>query len=138
MREVFADTVYWIAMIRSEDVLGDAVDEATSELGSYHLVTSEMVLVEVLNFFARGGARARNAAVEAVRRLENDSGVEIVAQTSAQFAKAFDRYGSRLDQSWSLVDCSSFVLMEERGIRDALAHDVDFVQAGFNALLRTG
>ena len=38
-------------MIRSEDVLGDAVDEAASELGSYHLVTSEMVLVEVLNFF---------------------------------------------------------------------------------------
>ena len=138
MREVFADTVYWIAMIRPEDVLGDAVVEATSELGSYHLVTSEMVLVEVLNFFARGGDRARNAAVEAVRRLENDSRVEIVAQTSAQFAKAVDRYGSRLDQSWSLVDCSSFVLMEERGIRDALAHDVDFVQAGFNALLRTG
>ena len=48
------------------------------------------------------------------------------------------RYSSRLDQSWSLVDCSSFVLMEERGIRDALAYDVDFVQAGFNALLRSG
>ena len=138
MREVFADTGYWIAMIRSEDVLGDAIDEAAIELGSYHLVTSEMVLVEVLNFFSRGGVRARRAAVEAVRRLENDSSVEIVAQTSAQFAKAFDRYGSRLDQSWSLVDCSSFVLMEERGIRDALAHDVDFVQAGFNALLRVG
>ena len=76
--------------------------------------------------------------MEAVRRLENDSSVEIVAQTRAQFAKAFDLYGSRLDQSWSLVDCSSFVLMEERDIRDALAHDVDFVQGGFQRVFADG
>ena len=54
----------------------------------------------------------------------------------AVYEKRLDLYGSRLDQTWSLVDCSSFVLMEERGIQDALAYDVDFVQAGFNALLR--
>ena len=138
MREVFADTGYWVAMISSEDILRDAVDRLPGELDACQLVTSEMVLVEVLNFFARGGDRAREAAVETIRRLFDDSDVMIIAQTSAQFAKAFDRYGSRLDQTWSLVDCSSFVLMEERGIRDALAHDVDFVQAGFNALLRSG
>ena len=138
MREVFADTGYWVAMISSDDVLRDAVDRIAGELGACQVVTSEMVLVEVLNFFARGGDRARSVAVAAVRDLNHHSDVEIVAQTSAQFAKAFDRYSSRLDQSWSLVDCSSFVLMEERGIRDALAHDIDFVQAGFNALLRSG
>ena len=137
MREVFADTGYWVAMISSEDVLRDAVDRLPDELDACQLVTSEMVLVEVLNFFARGRDRAREAAVETIRRLFDDSDVMIIGQTSAQFATAFDRYGSRLDQTWSLVDCSSFVLMEERGIRDALAHDVDFVQAGFNALLRS-
>ena len=137
MKEVFADTGYWVAMISSDDVLREAVERATDELGAVRLVTSEMVLVEVLNFFARGGDRARSAAVEAIRNLNHDSDVEIVAQSSAQFAKAVDRYASRLDQTWSLVDCSSFVLMEERGIRDALAHDIDFVQAGFKAPLRS-
>ena len=45
-------------------------------------------------------------------------------------------YGSRLDQTWSVVDCASFVVMKERGITDALAYDDDFKQAGFVALLR--
>ena len=45
-------------------------------------------------------------------------------------------YGSRLDQTWSLTDCASFLVMEQRGITDALAHDRDFEQAGFVALLR--
>lgn len=137
MREVFADTGYWVAMISSDDFLRDVADQVASELNACQVVTSEMVLVEVLNFFARSGDRARGAAVEAIRRLDKDSDVMIIPQTSAQFAKAVDRYGSRLDQNWSLVDCSSFVLMEERGIRDALAYDIDFVQAGFNALLRS-
>jgi predicted nucleic acid-binding protein len=30
----------------------------------------------------------------------------------------------------------SFTVMRDRDIRDALAHDRDFEQAGFNALLR--
>lgn len=97
-----------------------------------------MVLIEVLNHFSRGGENSRRAAVEVIAELNADPDVDVIPLTSEQFADAVDRYGSRLDQSWSLVDCSSFVLMEERGIRDALAYDVDFVQAGFNALLRTG
>ncbi len=35
-----------------------------------------------------------------------------------------------------LVDCSSFVLMKERGIRTALTTDRHFEQAGFVRLLR--
>ena len=57
-------------------------------------------------------------------------------QTSAQFDAAVDRYASRLDKNWSLTDCASFILMEEMDITEALAHDRDFEQAGFVALLR--
>ena len=41
-----------------------------------------------------------------------------------------------MDQHWSLTDCASFIVMEERGISEALAYDRDFEQAGFTALLR--
>ena len=51
-------------------------------------------------------------------------------------AAAVERYSQRIDQRWSVTDCASFLIMEERGITDALAHDRDFVQAGFRALLR--
>ncbi len=138
MRVVFADSGYWVALINRGDQLGERAEEVTVSLGSFQIVTSEMVLIEVLNHFSAGGERSRTAAFEGIADLNADPDVDVVPLTSAQFAEAVDRYGSRLDQSWSLVDCSSFVLMEERGIRDALAYDVDFVQAGFNALLRSG
>ena len=138
MGEVFADSGYWIALISARDDLREAAVQATNNLGDRRLVTSEMVLVEVLNHFARQGDDARKTAAETIMGLKENPSTEVIEQTTAQFESAVARYANRLDQSWSLVDCSSFVLMEERGIRDALAHDVDFVQAGFKALLRSG
>lgn len=136
MRVVFADTGYWIAIINPQDALRESAENAEATLGAHRVVTSEMVLIEVLNHFSRGGADARRTATEVVRSLKANPNVDVVSLTSVQFAKAVDRYASRLDQTWSLVDCSSFVLMEERDIWDALAYDDDFAQAGFNALLR--
>lgn len=49
---------------------------------------------------------------------------------------AFDNYRTAADKEWSLTDCSSFVLMRERDVSEALAHDHHFEQAGFVALLR--
>ena len=70
--------------------------------------------------------------------LHNNPNVEVVPQTDAQFTVALERYAQRNDQTWSLTDCASFVLMGERGITEALAYDRDFEQAGFTALLREG
>ncbi len=44
-------------------------------------------------------------------------------------------YADRADKHWSLTDCISFIVMEDRGIRDALTGDHRFQQGGFNALL---
>jgi len=41
-----------------------------------------------------------------------------------------------LDHKYSFADCTSFVLMEERGISGAVTTDEHFVEAGFVALLR--
>ena len=95
-----------------------------------------MVLAEVLNMFGSRGEQQRRLAGEVVERAERSLDVEIVPQTDAQFRAALERYTERPDQTWSLTDCASFIVMEERGITDALAHDRDFEQAGFTALLR--
>ena len=134
MSVVFADSGYWVALINPLDALRAVARRVSGDLGPIEIVTSEMVL----NHFSRLGPRLRGAAVDAIGEMVNDPKVEVVELSSAFFNSALVRYASRPDQRWSLVDCSSFVLMEERGIRDALAHDIDFVQAGFNALLRSG
>jgi uncharacterized protein len=41
-----------------------------------------------------------------------------------------------MDKSWSLTDCISFAVMNDRGITRAMAYDHHFEQAGFEALLR--
>ena len=65
-----------------------------------------------------------------------DPNILVVPQDSAQFHQAVDFYEKRLDKEWGVVDCSSFLIMQERRITEALAHDQHFAQAGFKALLR--
>ena len=134
---MFADTGYWVALIHAADPLREQVEQVTNQLEDRRIVTSELVLVEVLNYFARHGELARSKAAQTVLQIFDDPDVEVVEHNATHFKASVTRYENRLDQTWSLVDCSSFLLMEERGIRDALAYDIDFVQAGFNALLRS-
>ena len=61
--------------------------------------------------------------------------MEIVPASADLFAAAFALYRARADQGWGLTDCSSFVVMRERGLTSALPADAHFRQAGFRALL---
>jgi predicted nucleic acid-binding protein len=45
-------------------------------------------------------------------------------------------FSTRPDKEWSLTDCISFVVMNERGITDAFTNDHHFEQAGFQILLK--
>jgi predicted nucleic acid-binding protein len=46
---------------------------------------------------------------------------------------AFEYFKRHADQGYSMVDCLSFVVMEQRGIQEALAVDSDFTHR-FTAL----
>ena len=136
MAVLFADSGYWIALIDSRDQLHPRARAASARLNDVEIVTTQMALVETLASQAGSGERARLAATRLTERLVQSPQVEIIPQTDAQFQAAFQRYAARLDQRWSLTDCASFIVMEERGISEALAYDRDFEQAGFTALLR--
>ena len=136
MTVVFADAGYWIALLHTSDRLHVRARSVAAGLGAATIVTTQMVLVEVLDHFAGTGERRQSLAVQMVRDLEARPDVEIVPQTDAQFRAAAERYAARPDQRWSLTDCASFLVMEERNIIEALAYDRDFEQAGFTALLR--
>ena len=136
MNVVFADAGYLIAGLDGRDPLHERARQVAAGLGSFGIVTTQMVVTEVLNYVSRGGEPLRRLGVQMVRELENNPNIEIVAQTDMQFRAAVERYASRGDQRWSLTDCASFLVMEERGITGALAYDRDFEQAGFVALLR--
>ena len=123
MKLVFADTAYWIATLMPGDDLRDKAMTVSRALGNTKIVTSEMVLVEVLNGLSDCGAQTRLAAVKTVKIQRSDSNVIIVPQTKQLFESAFKLYGKFKDKEWSITDCSSFVIMKEKHIKDALTKD---------------
>ena len=138
MKIVFTDAGYWIAIINPLETLHLKAETLSRTLGSVKMVTTELILVELLNFYAAGGSRARSLAANYVAQLRRNSSVEIVRLDEELFNKAHQLYSNRLDKEWGMVDCVSFVVMQERGLTDALAYDHHFQQAGFRALLREG
>ena len=99
-----------------------------------YLVTTQAVILEIGNALSR--QRYRRAAVKLLNSLEADPNVEIVPLSQQLYTRAFQLYCSRPDKEWGLVDCVSFIIMQDRGITEALTADEDFQQAGFRALLR--
>jgi len=138
MRTVYADTGYWIALLSERDDLNETARTIAQSLSPLHIVTSEMVLTEFLNYYARSGSSVKAAATKSVEAIIADPNVTVVPQTRDLFRRSIERFKGRLDKDWTLTDCASFLIMEERGIGDALAHDRHFEQAGFRALLREG
>lgn len=138
MRAVFADSGYWIALLDDQDALHARALTISGKLIADKLVTTHMVVVEVLNYASASGAHMRQRAVEWATRLRDSPNVEVVWHTEEQLWAAVRLYGDRQDQTWSLTDCASFSVMEERELTEALAYDRDFEQAGFIALLRGG
>lgn len=136
MRTLFADAAYFVATLNPQDDLHDRAISIGRTLDDCLLVTTEMVLTEVLNFFAERGRAPRQLAANLVQRLRHDPNTRIVPQTSAQFEAALELYRGRHDKEWSHTDCASFRVMEQEGIAEALTYDRHFEQAGFKALLR--
>jgi predicted nucleic acid-binding protein len=132
VKTVFADTGYWAALLNPKDQLHAKAGEVSSALGKFRILTT--VLDELLAALSK--VPLRLYAIRGVEAIRSNPNVEVVPQTSLQFESAFDNYRSISDKEWSLTDCASFVLMRERGLTEALAHDHHFEQAGFIALLR--
>ena len=135
MTPVFADTAYWYGLLIRNDQWHEAAVRAMSELGNRPIVTTEMVLAELLNAVSRMGPGIRADATAKVRELRRDPNVTVIEQTAAQFEKALSDYESRRDKRWGITDCASFRAMDDAGITEALTSDRDFVQAGFIILM---
>ncbi|MCS6858968.1 MAG: hypothetical protein NZT92_01450 [Abditibacteriales bacterium] len=77
----------------------------------------------------------RPQAIAFVGSLKTSPYVEVVYIEPALDAAAWQLLKSRPDKAWGLVDCASFVVMQQRGLLEALTSDHQFEQAGFVRLL---
>ena len=139
MRKVgycFADSGYWIALLNPDDGLHDKACLLSARTNEFHVVTSEMVLTEVVNYFSSSRPSLRRAVAVVVEDFCNEADCRVIPQTSVQFRNALHLFQQRADKQWSLTDCASILIMQMEGINEVLTYDKHFVQAGFTALLR--
>ena len=85
---------------------------------------------------ARHGGAPRPLPARSPERMSQVFADEIVPATESLMARGVHLYDSRPDKKWSLTDCISFVVMQDRAITSALTGDHHFEQAGFTALLK--
>ncbi len=135
MKSLFLDTSYAIALSAANDAHHEVAVMLAEKLkaSAAPLITTRAVLIEIGNALSK--PRYRQAAVRLLNALELDPQVEIKPLTEELYGRAFQLYRERPDKKWSLTDCLSFVVMEERQMTQALTADDDFRQAGFTALL---
>jgi len=132
MNRWFADSFFFIALLSEKDRNHHKTVEILDQLESA-LVTTEWVLAEVADAMSRPPARAKCFAL--FEFLKSHPLVSIVHAGHDHYERGLELYASRPDKDWSLTDCTSFVIMREYGLTDALTGDRHFEQAGFQTLL---
>lgn len=138
MREVFADTSYWIALLLPTDDNHAKALEVSQSLTNAQIVTTDSVMIELFNFFGERGEMFRTSVSALHRSLMADNSVTILPQERKMLTRAINLYDQRKDKGYSLTDCFSMSVMRERGMDEILTADHHFEQEGLIALLRLG
>ena len=100
------------------------------------ILTTNYVLTELVALLNRRVRSSRVQQIQQIEMLRTSDWIEIVHVDAALDEAAWQRLKARSDKTWSLMDCTSFVLMQRRGIVEALTTDHHFEQAGLTRLLR--
>jgi uncharacterized protein len=131
----FIDTGFAIALSIRRDNFHAKAALLASEIqrNNIQLVTTHAVLMEIGAALSKLPFRADAARL--MQSLVNDAGVQIVPLDDTLVRKALALFEQRLDKEWSLCDCTSFAVMQQLGIIQALSTDHHFDQAGFMALM---
>ncbi len=134
MKQTFADTSYWVAVFWLDDQWREAALKATEKTGNVEIVTTETVLIEVLNYFSEFKAEIKEKVADAVKSLLNNDEILVLLHNHEDFLKALELYKSRLDKGYSLTDCISMNAMRDFRIAEILTNDAHFNQEGYTKL----
>lgn len=128
---IFIDTSFIIALINERDQYHQQALDITDLYIDKPLAITDSVLLEIANYLAR---RYKNEAIQVIQGFLDSEDVEVIRLTPDIFDRAFELYKTRSDKEWGLVDCVSFIVMQDCDIHKVLTFDRHFAQAGFEIL----
>lgn len=138
MNRVFVDTSGWASgFVPTETYHSIAKQVITGAgRGNSRLITTNYVITELVALLTSPFRVPRAEQIRIIDSLSSVDWIEIIHVDPTLHQEAWQLLQSRLDKNWSLVDCASFVVMEQRGMTEALTTDHHFEQAGYVRLLK--
>jgi len=138
MSKLFVDTSGWGNLIDvSQPYHAIATDwYRNTKQRSAGLITSNYVLAELVALLESPLRIPRVQVISFLKSLKASPAVEVLHIDADLDLTAWKLLEARPDKSWSLVDCSSFAIMQQQNISHALTNDHHFEQAGFIRLLK--
>lgn len=135
---IFVDTAGWGSIIDpgQEFHISAATLYRDARTRAVNLVTTSYVIAELVSLLTSPFRIPRPRAVAFIEGLKRSPYVEIVFIDQARDEQAWGLLTQRQDKNWSLVDCASFLVMQELDLNDALTSDHHFEQAGYQVLLK--
>jgi len=134
-RDAFVDTSGLYALIDKRDANHGAAREAVAKRirAGRRLVVTDYVIDETFTLAkARSGTRM---AFRALELIEQSMAIRIEWIGIERFTATKMFLRKHADRSYSFTDCSSFVVMRELKLKQALTSDGHFPEAGLEALL---
>lgn len=132
--ELLVDTSYVVALLHKRDQYHETAQKLADRFEARaKLVITQAVCLEIGSFLA--DLPNRSNAVQMLNGIRSDPAWRSFDERQPLFRGPHALH-ERPDKEWSLIDCVSFVVMNERGITDALTADGHFEQAGFRPLMR--
>ena len=136
-RSLFIDTSGWIEIFgKNEPLHNKAIEIFAHALRTRRPIMTTNYIVN--EFLGTDGKRCRLSRVDwlaAVDRISHSPDIEVVHIGEKSHGLAIALLHRRLDKQWSLVNATSFNIMNQHGIHEALTTDHHFEQAGFIKLL---
>jgi uncharacterized protein len=115
---LFIDTGYVIALINQTDQHHQRALQMADQYAGRPIVTTDAILLEIGNALSR---IARDEASATIHYFQTAPEVTLVSLTPELMSAALRLYEKHQDKTWGLVDCVSFIVMQN--------HKKDFICA---------
>ncbi len=138
MNKIFADTSGWGHLIDSSQKYHELAANIYRNLRHKEckFVTTNYIITELAALMISPLRLRHLVIVEFINSMRFSPYIEIIHIDPALDEQAWQLFSKRSDKEWSLIDCSSFVVMEKFRITESFTTDHHFEQAGFIRLLK--
>ena len=129
MNEIFLDTSFSVAVVSPRDQLHQKANFWLDKIedSKTAIVTTQAVFLEIGDALSKSAFR--QVGIGILNYYESDPRTTIVSLTDELYDETFELFSNRTDKEWGLVDCISFIVMQEREITEALTADEHFIQS---------